>query len=142
MSQKPESDEIQFKPLNTEIDEVAGQILEGFGTTHDMLSDQSEQISGLYESVTGVQDGPGGREAPYSLVDIGNMLVALLGVFEPHIKAKAFEVFDKVAEDFKKEPPTLIESHYINTFANYYLGIPVGMQKRFYEEWERQRGNQ
>jgi hypothetical protein len=86
-------DRLQEALAEDVVEPIRETLGEEFETIQNILSDQSEQIGRLHESVTGVQDGPGGREPPNSNVDIGNMLAALHIIFEPQLKAKAFLSF-------------------------------------------------
>ena len=96
-------------------------------TIQETVTDLSNQIGRLREDVTGVVCGPGEMEAPYSLLDIGNMLAALYVTFEPQIKAKAFQLFDEVAKR--------IHAGEEKGSAWMEVGIPPAMHERFYAEW-------
>jgi len=119
------------------LDEILDAVQEGV----KMVSDLSEQIGRLHESATGVEDGPGGREAPYSLTDIGNALAALHIIFEPKLKEKAFELFNEEYEHCKARGDTTSElaQEGIRMAAGYRLGVLPGMQNRFYQEWKTQQ---
>ena len=117
------------------------EIKDAVDTIQETISELSEQIGRLHESVTGVQDGPGGREAPYSLTDIGNMLAGLHIVFEPQFRAKAFEFFNEEADRQKKhgDDKNELAEALIKGAASYRLGVLPGMRNRLYEQWKAQR---
>jgi hypothetical protein len=123
------------------VKQVREALSEEVQTVQTMVSELSEQTGRLHESATGVQDGPGGREAPYSLVDIGNMLAALHLIFEPKLKEKAFELFNEEYEHCKARGDTTSElaQECIKMAASHRLGVLPGMQDRFYKEWKTQQ---
>jgi hypothetical protein len=105
------------------------------------VSDLSEQIGRLHESATGVEGGPGGREAPYSLTDIGNMLAALHIIFEPQLKAKAFELLDEENEHCRARGDNTSELAQagIRMAVSHRLSLLPGKQDQFYQEWKTQQ---
>jgi hypothetical protein len=126
------------------IQKAAETIQDTAETIQEMISDQTEQIGRFHDEVTGVEGGPGGRFAQYSLADIGNMLAALHGIFEPQLKAKAFEAFDRMSESLKarrigSDPQAAeLADEIIRTSA---IGLLPGMAARFHQEWKTQQSN-
>ncbi len=127
--------------IHESVQEVRETLSAEFETIQTILSDQSEQIGRLHESVTGVQGGPGGSEAPFSLADIGCMLAGLHIIFEPQLKAKAFELFDEEANRLKMEGQDKGEFAEIpiKMAASIQLGVLPRTLTRFYQEWKTLR---
>jgi hypothetical protein len=121
--------------------EKLDEIIDAVQNVQEMVSHLSEQIGRLHESATHAEVGPGGREAPYSLPDIGNMLAALHIIFEPQLKAKAFEILDGEYEHAKarRDVSSELVQAALMVALIHRLGVLPGTLDRFYKEWKTQR---